>query len=95
MFNTKNAPEFPSDEVAIGNVYLSKNSAVTKYWVVVGIRERTIILIGLDVEGRITSAQNYGQHVFEDSSWCRGRKPVGRVVNMPDMNLTIEWITLP
>lgn len=94
-FNTTNAPAIPDDSVAIGNVYLSKNSRVTKYWVVVGLRDRTVIMLGLDEEGNISSSASYGQHCFEDAAWCKGRKPIGRVVNMPTLEFQIEWDSLP
>lgn len=94
-FDTKNAPDFPSDEVAIGNVYISKNSRVTKYWVVVAIRDNTCIMLGIDEHGDITSSASYGRHCFEDTQYFKGRKPIGRVVNMPTLEFSIEWSALP
>lgn len=95
-FNTKNAPDFPSDGLAVGNVYLSKNSRKTKYWVCIGItNDDMALMLGLNEEGLPTSVANYGRHCFEDRPWAVGRKPVGRVIDMPEMNLTIEWSSLP
>lgn len=95
-FNVASAPEFPSDELMVGNVYLSKNSRKTKYWICIGITQDDMaLMLGINKEGEITSVANYGRHCFEDRHWCQGRKPIGRVIDMPEMNLTIEWSHLP
>lgn len=91
-FNIENAPkELLDDDVAVGNVYNSKCKTITKFWVVVAIRGHQVIMLGMDDEGNITSSQTYGRHMFEDNQWTRGRKPIGRVVDLPSLEFKIEW----
>lgn len=65
-------PKMPP-EVAVGNVYCSKNTHKTVAWVVVGLSGQAVHLIGLDAEGQVSSTQSYNRHAIE------GRKLIGRV----------------
>lgn len=86
---TKPLPEI--DDSIVGNVYASKNSMVTKFWLVVAIRDNTAICLGLDDDGNITSGTNYGEYVFTDKRYWN-RRLVGRCEGVRDLNIKIDWI---
>lgn len=90
-FDFDNKPDFETqDEVdLVGNVYLCKGGNKTRFWVIVGVRANTVICLGVDEEGNITSSSNYGLHVFHNSPWARKR--VGRVIDMPEMKFNVAW----
>ena len=92
-FDTSNAPTLPDDGPQVGYIYKSKCTSKTFFWLVVAIDGNSIILLGLNKHGEIVSSTQYSRHVFEDREWGPGRKPIGRVVNMPDMVFEVEWGT--
>lgn len=65
-------PKLPP-EVAVGNVYCSKNTHKTVAWLVVGLSGHTVHLLGLDAEGQVSSTQSYNRHTMDR------RKLIGRV----------------
>lgn len=93
-FNTENAPEQPNEGVQVGDVYSSKQHRVTRWWVVVAIRDDTVVCLGLNEIGEITTGTNYRKHVFEGGCCWKGRQRLGRVKDL-DLSLNIEWETLP
>jgi len=63
----------PVAEVAVGNVYASKNTHKTVAWLVLSIRSHSVHMVGIDAEGQVSSTQSYNLHALE------GRKLLGRV----------------
>jgi len=91
---TPEAPLDPSEELVIGNVYAAKGGNKTRYWVVVGIRDSTVILLGLNADGELSSAATYGAHVFSQGS--RYNRPVlGRCEGIEELNFDIVWREKP
>lgn len=88
-FDTTAKPDFDTPDDIIGNVYLCKGGNKTRFWIVVAIRVNTVVCLGVDQDGNITSSSNYGLHVFDGCPWSR--QPVGKVLDMPDMNFSIRW----
>lgn len=87
------APGLPVDTtLRIRNVYRCKGGGKTHYWVVVGLSERTVNLIGINSDGQVTSTANYGAHVFEGSIGFAGRELLGRASGVANMEFDIEWI---
>lgn len=93
-FNTENAPPLPDEGVQVGAVYSSKQHRVTRWWVVVAIRGDTVVCLGLNEKGEITTGTNYGRHVFEGGCCRKGRQRLGRVKDI-DLSMNIEWENLP
>jgi hypothetical protein len=62
-------------EVRIGNVYRSKNTRTTKYWVVIGINKDMVHMVGIGDSGEMTGLQTYGRWVMEGSPDGRPFKP--------------------
>lgn len=79
----------------IGNVYACKGGGKTKYWVVVGLSERTVNVLGFDDEGVVTSTGNYGSHVFDGS--YPGRDVIGYCNGIEELQFDVTWYarTLP
>lgn len=88
-FNTTDAPEIDPPHSIVGNVYRCMGGRKSGYWIVVAVHVNTVVVLGLNNEGEITSSSNYGLHVFYGNPWSR--EPVGRVIEMPDLNFVIEW----
>jgi hypothetical protein len=87
------APRPPVDSsLQIGNVYRCKGGGKTHYWIVIGLTERTVNLVGINSDGAITSTANYGAHVFEGHVGFSGRELLGRCTGVADMEFDIEWI---
>lgn len=92
-FNTTGQPRDFNSSDLIGNVYKCKGGNKTAYWIVVAVRDGTVICLGIDRDGNITSSVNYGVHVFCGYPWCR--EALGKVTDMIDLNFTISWNHLP
>ncbi len=73
----------------VGNIYRCKGGNKTNYWLIVAVRENTVICLGLDDEGNVTSSSNYGLHVFYNSPWAR--RPIGRALDMPEIKFSVSW----
>lgn len=81
--------------VRLGNVYRCKGGGKTHWWIIVGISERTVNLLGVNSDGAVTSTANYGMHVFDGSVGFTGRELVGRCEGIESMQLDITWIQEP
>jgi hypothetical protein len=75
----------------IGNVYPCKGGGKTHYWIVVGLSERTVNLLGINSDGQVTSTANYGAHVFEGSVGFPGRDLLGHCGGMEALEFDITW----
>lgn len=78
----------------VGNVYPSKNTRFTKYWVVVSLHNGSAHMLGIDKDGQITSTVSYGQHVFngEHKNFQRSLDLVGTCDDIANLNLNITWL---
>jgi hypothetical protein len=86
------SPIEESNKLEVGNVYAAKGGKPTRYWVCVGIRANTAILIGLDAEGVLCSATTYSASVFEGSGFLREGRPIlGCVEGLEDLTFDIAW----
>lgn len=86
------APRPPIDTtLRIGNVYPCKGGGKTHYWIVVGISDRTVNLLGINCDGVVTSTANYGVHVFDGSSFYPGRELLGHCDGLDAMEFDITW----
>ncbi len=90
-FDFSGRPDFDTqlEDSLIGNIYRCKGGNKTNYWMIVGVRASTVICLGLDDEGNITSSSNYGLHVFHNSPWAR--EPLGKAIDMPEMRFNVAW----
>jgi hypothetical protein len=79
----------------VGNVYRCKGGGKTHYWVVVGLSERTVNLLGINSDGNVTSTANYGAHVFEGNIGVTGREMLGRCAGLDSLDFDIEWVQQP
>ena len=71
-------------ELQVGDVYPMKGGRGPRgVWVIVGMRNRTVYLLGVGEEGQVISSQSYGAHCFEE------REPIGRCDDVADLTLTI------
>lgn len=87
-------PTAPLEDVLeLGNVYACKGGGKTAYWIVVGIGDRSVNLLGINRDGAVTSTANYGQHVFESSSF--NRTIIGRCEGLEDLQFDIVWKDKP
>lgn len=85
-------PEPERDEtLRIGNVYACKGGGKTTFWIVVGIDERAVNLLGINRDGVITSTQNYGRHVFESPHLFKKRALLGRVEGLEALEFDVQW----
>lgn len=88
------APCQPLDTtLTIGNVYRCKGGGKTHYWIIVGLSERTVNLLGINSDGQVTSTANYGAHVFDGSVGFSGRELLGRCSGLAELDFDIEWIS--
>ena len=69
--------------VAVGNVYVSKNTHKTAAWVVLAVNNGTVHLAGINCEGEITSMQSYNEWVIEK------RKLIG-ICDLSELSFDIE-----
>ena len=88
------SPEFDTS-LRIGNVYRCKGGGKTHYWIVVGLSERAVNLLGINSDGVITSTANYGAHVFERSLGFTGRELLGTCHGVENIDLDVTWMGGP
>lgn len=81
--------EFTST-VQIGNIYACKGGNKTKFWIVIGISERTVNLLGVNAAGEITSTANYGVHVFESGLFPE-RRVLGFCAGLDQLEFDVTW----
>lgn len=87
-------PQTPHDEsLRIGNVYACKGGGKTRYWIVIGLDDRSVNLVGIDRDGNVTSTQNYGRHVFDQSSplLFKRRPLIGRCEGLEALEFGVQW----
>jgi hypothetical protein len=72
------------NEVLVGDVYPSKCTTKTVFWLVAAITGRSCHLLGLDTEGNIVSTSSYGLHAME------GRPRIGVVPEFAEMSFTVQ-----
>jgi hypothetical protein len=78
------------DGLRTGNVYRCQGGGKTRYWIVVGMDERTVNLLGINGEGEVSSTANYGRHVFE-SAMFKVRPVIGFCAGVTALNLDVAW----
>lgn len=87
-------PQAPHDEsLRVGNVYACKGGGKTRYWIVVGLDDTSVNLIGINREGVVTSTQNYGRHVFDQSAshLFKRRALLGRCEGLEALEFDVQW----
>jgi hypothetical protein len=77
------------NRVEVGNVYPAQGNKPTAAWIVVEVREGRAVLLGIDSEGQVCSAQTYAVHAMED------RPVIGRCACVAEMQLDVEWTGEP
>ena len=77
--------------VRVGNVYPCNGGGKTHYWIVVGLSERSVNLIGINSDGVVTSTANYGVHVFEGATGFPGRDLLGHCGGLETLEFDITW----
>ena len=80
------------ESLRVGNVYACKGGGKTRFWVVIGLDDRAVSLIGINGDGVVTSTQNYGRHVFDNSSALFKRRALlGRVEGLDALEFDVQW----
>lgn len=79
----------------VGNVYACKGGGKTRFWIVIGMDDRTVNLVGINGDGVITSTANYGAHVFEGARVGVGREMLGRCDGLNALDFDITWVDRP
>jgi hypothetical protein len=79
----------------IGNIYACKGGGKTSFWIVIGLTERTVNLIGINRDGVITSTANYGAHVFDFKYTGFGRELLGHCDGLDALDFDITWVDRP
>jgi hypothetical protein len=87
---SQDAPLLEDQKLKLGNVYSCKGGGKTAYWIVVGIGGGAVNLLGVDMQGQVSSTANYGQHVFESN-----REVIGRCEGIEDLEFDITWLEKP
>jgi hypothetical protein len=77
--------------VRVGNVYPCKGGGKTHYWIVIGLSERTVNLLGINADGAVTSTANYGVHVFDGSSVGFSRDLLGHCGGIEALEFDVTW----
>jgi hypothetical protein len=75
--------------VRVGNVYACKGGGKTRYWIVVGMTDRTTNLLGINSDGVVSSTANYGTHVFDGT--FQGRELLGHCAGLDQLEFDITW----
>lgn len=85
-FNMNTPPRgILGEEVRVGNVYPAKGPKPTVAWVVIGIRNSSAILLGIDAVGEICSVQTYYTKHLQD------RPVIGRCDGVEDLSFNLSW----
>lgn len=94
-FNLQNPQPIPDIDYSlrVGNVYPSKNTRHTKYWVVAALNKSGCHLFGIGADGEITTTQTLGKHVFDGTSplFNRGESLLGRCEALNNLDFNINW----
>lgn len=95
-----NVPNGMDDEpsrrhaMAVGNVYKCHGGGKTRFWVVMGFDDRSVSMLGINAEGKVTSATTYGRHVFEGFHYgdnlFKQRRLVGRVNGLEQLTFDLQ-----
>jgi len=85
------ASSVAENDLLVGNVYAARGGNKTSFWVVVGVTDKGVALLGIDRSGNIVSATTYGRHVFEGGNYRDGRPILGRVEGIQDLQFEITW----
>lgn len=89
---TGTAEHQPAHELRVGNVYPCHGGKKTRYWIVIGLSERAVHMVGINDAGDITSTANYGAHVFNGRHAGFKQRPVlGFCEWASEMAFTIRW----
>lgn len=88
---TPTPPDAVSTEVRIGDVYNVKGRGPARCWLIVALRDRMAICLGLDAEGCIVSGTTYGVHVFEGDRLGSRRIKLGRVEGLDELSFDVQW----
>lgn len=78
-------------ELRVGNVYACKGGGKTRYWIVVGYDGKSVNMLGVNADGKVTSTCNYGAYVFDNTSKYWHRPVIGFCHGLDKMKLQIEW----
>jgi hypothetical protein len=84
-------PEPFDQTFKVGNVYRAKGGKKTQFFILVGFDESQAFFLGINREGKLTSATNYGRQCFEGNAHWLCREVVGFCSELADMELNIEW----
>lgn len=76
----------------VGNVYACKGGGKTRYWIVVGLDDRAVNMLGIDTDGKVTSTGNYGVHVFSGKFAGFQRQLLGRCDGVENIDLDVIWL---
>ena len=81
------------ETLRIGNVYPCKGGGKTRFWIVIGLDDRSVNLVGINSDGVVTSTQNYGRHVFEGNtcSLFQKRTLLGRCEGLESLEFDVQW----
>lgn len=88
---TETPPEPERTEVRIGDVFNVKGRGPARYWLIVALRDRMCVAMGLDAEGTIVSGTTYGVHVFEGDRPGSKRIKLGRVEGLEELAFDVLW----
>lgn len=89
---TETPPEPERTEVRIGDVFNVKGRGPARFWLIVAIRDRMCVALGLDAEGVIVSGTTYGTHVFENDQRLGIRRiKLGRVEGLDELSFDVRW----
>jgi hypothetical protein len=93
-FNLPEPVPIGDEGLRIGNVYRCHGGGKTHFWIVVGLDERAVNLLGINRQGIVTSTANYGRHVFEGAFNFKGRHVIGFAAGVTELNLDVIWSDL-
>jgi len=76
----------------VGNVYACKGGGKTRYWIVVGLDDVSVNMLGINADVKVTSTGNYGVHVFNGKfAGFTGRALLGRCEGIENLDLDVTW----
>jgi hypothetical protein len=90
----QHSPEFDTT-LRLGNVYACKGGGKTNYWIVVGMNERTVNLLGINRDGVVTSTASSDAHELAEGQRLYGRELLGRCDGLESLDFDITWMNKP
>lgn len=84
-------PKASLSEVRIGDVFNVKGRGPARYWMIIALRDRMCVALGLDAEGTIVSGTTYGVHVFEGDRLGSRRIKLGHVEGLEELSFDVQW----